>query len=203
MTLALFQDPGGPPVTYEPAVFSSYDLDSLVAAIKPCQYSWSMFGQAGDRPRLERWYHDDPTRSYRFGGGAPIPPTPFSGVMSEIRAAVAQRTGHEFDSCFANLYRDNWDTIDWHADDAPWIGPVIASVSFGSARRFRMRHKQRVPGRKRPQTEYQLGHGDLLVMGAGTQEVWEHCVPRTAANVGPRLNLTFRQTNKPVQRELF
>lgn len=203
MTMHMFTDPNGPPVTYTPGLFGEYDLDELVRAIRPQQYTWSMYGQAGNRMRLERWYHDDPARSYKFGGGDPIAPIPFAGLMSKLRAAVQMCTSERFDSCFVNLYRDEADKIDWHADDEAWIGPVIASVSFGSPRRFRMRHKQRVPGRKRPQCEFRLGHGDLLVMGAGCQEVWEHCVPSQAAAVGPRLNLTFRQTRPTPQGSLF
>lgn len=203
MTMHMFADPSGPPVTYTPGLFSEYDLDELVREIRPQQYTWSMYGKSGNRMRLERWYHDDPSRLYGFGGGAPMVPTPFTGTMRELRIAVEIHTGHEFDSCFANLYRNERDSIDWHADDEAWIGPVIASVSFGSPRRFRMRHKVRTPGRKHPQCEYRLGHGDLLVMGAGCQDVWEHCVPRQAAAVGPRLNLTFRQTRPRAQGELF
>lgn len=105
-----------------------------------------------------------------------------------LRRRVESTTGDSFDSCFVNFYRDGKDTIPWHADDDDWIGPVIASVSFGAPRRFLLRHNA-----TRTVREFRLGDGDLLVMGAGVQQEWQHCVPRTSAHVGPRINLTFRQ----------
>jgi alkylated DNA repair dioxygenase AlkB len=40
------------------------------------------------------------------------------------------------------------------------------------------------------------GHGDLLVMRGITNVEWGHWVPKTAKQVGERINLTFR--NKEV-----
>jgi alkylated DNA repair dioxygenase AlkB len=39
---------------------------------------------------------------------------------------------------------------------------------------------------------YQLGHGDLLVMGGSCQRTWEHAVPKTTAAAGPRISIQFR-----------
>jgi alkylated DNA repair dioxygenase AlkB len=39
---------------------------------------------------------------------------------------------------------------------------------------------------------YQLGHGDLLVMGGSCQRTWEHAVPKTARSTGPRISVQFR-----------
>lgn len=41
----------------------------------------------------------------------------------------------------ANLYRDCHDSVDWHADDEPALGPqpTIASLSFGDTRNFELR----------------------------------------------------------------
>jgi alkylated DNA repair dioxygenase AlkB len=49
-----------------------------------------------------------------------------------------------FNSVLLNDYRNGNDSVAWHADDEPELGlnPVIASVSFGQARRFDVRHKQ-------------------------------------------------------------
>jgi alkylated DNA repair dioxygenase AlkB len=42
-----------------------------------------------------------------------------------------------------NLYRNGVDSMGWHSDDERELGerPVIASVSLGATRRFRLRHK--------------------------------------------------------------
>ena len=55
----------------------------------------------------------------------------------------------------------------------------------------------RKPGKLPAKTlkhEYDLGHGDLLVMPPGTQAAWQHCVPKTKKPREARINLTFRQT---------
>ena len=67
----------------------------------------------------------------------------------------------------------------WHSDDEPELGPVpmIASLSLGGPRRFLLRHRQR---KDLPVHEIMLGHGALLLMGAGSQAAWRHSVPRTA-----------------------
>ena len=38
---------------------------------------------------------------------------------------------------------------------------------------------------------FELGHGDLLVMGGSCQRTWEHAVPKVAS-AGPRLSVQFR-----------
>ena len=39
---------------------------------------------------------------------------------------------------------------------------------------------------------FQLGHGDLVVMGGSCQRTWEHAIPKTARPVGPRISVQFR-----------
>jgi len=42
---------------------------------------------------------------------------------------------------------------------------------------------------------YELGHGDLLVMGGSCQRTWEHAVPKTTRPAGPRISVQFRPHN--------
>jgi alkylated DNA repair dioxygenase AlkB len=37
-----------------------------------------------------------------------------------------------------------------------------------------------------------LGHGDLIVMGGSCQRTWEHSIPKTERQVGPRISVQFR-----------
>jgi alkylated DNA repair dioxygenase AlkB len=78
----------------------------------------------------------------------------------------------------------------WHSDSEPELGPnpAIASLSFGAARRFRLRH------RRNPQLrlEIELDSGSVLLMAGATQSNYRHDLPRTARAIGPRINLTFR-----------
>ena len=39
---------------------------------------------------------------------------------------------------------------------------------------------------------FEVGHGDLLVMGGSCQRTWEHAVPKTSQAVGPRISVQFR-----------
>ena len=106
--------------------------------------------------------------------------------------------GLVFNSVLLNRYRDGRDGMGWHADDEPELGrnPVIASVSFGATRRFRLRHRR---DRVEPIT-LPLTDGSLLLMAGETQHRWVHAVPKTTVAVGERLNLTFRSVRvvKPV-----
>ena len=94
-----------------------------------------------------------------------------------------------FNSCLANLYRDGSDSMGYHSDDEPELGPrpTIASISLGARRNFALRHRV-----SRQRWTWSLGEGDLLVMRAEAQSDYAHAVPKTAKPVGPRMNLTFR-----------
>ena len=88
-----------------------------------------------------------------------------------------------------NRYRDGEDSVSWHRDDEPELGrdPVIASLSLGGTRRFKLR------GLATKETQdLDLGDGSLLLMSGPSQREWEHCVPKTKRPVGERVNLTFR-----------
>lgn len=96
-----------------------------------------------------------------------------------------------FNCVLLNLYRDGNDSMGWHSDDEPELGPdpVIASLSLGQPRRFVLRHRQ---DRQQPKIELLLDDGSLLLMRGSTQHHWQHALPRTRLACEPRLNLTFR-----------
>lgn len=160
----------------------------LLEGVSWQQDAISMYGNHYPLPRLHRWFADSP-RSYTWSG-IQMHPTPFPETLSELRQRVNQLGGAKFDSALCNLYRDGRDSVAWHADDEPEFGaaPVIASLSLGSERHFLLRrkddHAQRV--------SIALPHGSLLLMPAGTQQRWEHCLPKTRRPTGARINLTFR-----------
>jgi alkylated DNA repair dioxygenase AlkB len=109
---------------------------------------------------------------------------------------VEQATAHRFNSVLLNLYRNGRDSMGWHADDEPELGPApaIASVSLGALRRFRLRPRA---GLVHAPLSLDLPHGSLLLMRGPTQQHWQHALPKTARPVGPRLNLTFRWVAGP------
>lgn len=184
-----------PDVVYRHGLFRRrWTLEQLQAVLPLEQREARMYGQVLPVPRLECWHGPRP---YAFGGRVEQP-QPWPELLEDVRAAVNAQAFLDgvivpgdlpFDSCFANLYRNGDDHIPWHSDDEPWMGPTIASVTFGEARPFRLRHKA-----TGSTVTYRLGDGDLLIMRAGTQRDWEHCAPRVRGLAQARLNLTFRQT---------
>ena len=152
-----------------------------------------IFGRRRRVPRLVAW-HGDPLARYTYSGTR-HEPLPWTAALLEIRARVEALTGDTFNSVLLNLYRDGADSMGWHADDEPELGrnPQIASVSLGATRRFRLQHRRR----KSEVLSLDLGHGSLLLMAGETQHHWRHCVPKTAAPVGERINLTFRRISPP------
>jgi alkylated DNA repair dioxygenase AlkB len=93
-----------------------------------------------------------------------------------------------FRSIGCNLYRDGTDSVAWHGDTVrkTMPEPIVAIVSLGQPRRFLLR-----PRGGGASIRYELGTGDLLVMGGTCQHTWEHSVPK-ARSAGPRLSVTFR-----------
>jgi len=108
-----------------------------------------------------------------------------------LRSAVEQVCGHSFNSVLLNYYRNEQDSMGFHSDDEPELGPkpVIASLSFGATREFVFKHKTRkdVKPYKIP-----LVAGTLLVMRSDTQTHWQHGIAKSRRPCGARVNLTFR-----------
>lgn len=73
--------------------------------------------------------------------------------------------------------------------------PTIASVSFGAARDFVLRHN----GDRSRKISVHLSEGDVLIMAGTTQQHWQHCVPKRKAVCHPRINLTFRTILEPAE----
>lgn len=167
-------------------------LDELTEQTSWAQESITLFGRQVPQPRLTAWFGLGMDVRTRYRTTAPAEPWP--PPLEAMRRDLEAHTGVPFNSALANLYRDGGDAVAWHADDEPALGPapVIASVSLGAPRRFRLRRRDGSLA-----TEVTLGRGDLLVMGGDTQRLWVHCVPRTKAVTGPRVNLTFRAYAAP------
>ncbi|MES2603293.1 MAG: alpha-ketoglutarate-dependent dioxygenase AlkB [Pseudomonadota bacterium] len=146
-------------------------------------------GRAVAVPRLQAWYGDAETH-YGYSG-LRLTPHPWTPLLTTLREDLQQRLSLPFNSVLLNYYRDGQDSVAWHSDDERKLGPdpQIASLSFGTSRRFELKHKQR---RDLKKMTIDLDDGSLLVMGSGVQQHWSHQVPKEPAVTGARLNLTFR-----------
>jgi alkylated DNA repair dioxygenase AlkB len=140
-------------------------------------------------PRLTAWYAD-PGVSYHYSG-VTHHPQPWTPLLLPIKQRVEAAANHSFNSLLLNYYRTGQDSIGMHADDEPELGtnPMIGSLSFGAARHFILKHNQ--TGAKHT---IDLTDGSLLIMAGTCQHFWKHGIPKTKADVGPRINLTFRHT---------
>ncbi len=138
-------------------------------------------------PRLMCWYGDAEV-VYRYSG-VNHQPLPWTMALQAAREKVEQRCECAFNSVLANLYRNGQDSMGCHADDEKELGPnpVIASLSLGDERLFKLHHKT-----SKEKLDIVLGHGDLLIMAGEMQHHWLHSVPKTKKTKSPRINLTFR-----------
>jgi len=166
-------------------------FERLLQEIPWERHRLSMFGREVDSPRLSCWI-GDPGSTYTYSRSR-FEPRPWTASLFPLRERVQAFCGACFNSVLANLYRDGQDSMGWHSDDEPELGarPVIASVSLGAERRFRLRRKaprgQRVTPLGLP-----LAHGSLLCMAGDTQRYYQHDLPKVAGAMGARINLTFR-----------
>jgi alkylated DNA repair dioxygenase AlkB len=179
-------------VVYWPTAFAMPTAERLLREVETTtawrQETIQMYGKAVPIPRLSAWY-GDPGCAYSYSG-IDMTPAPWTSALAAIKSHVERVAVADFNSVLCNLYRDGDDSVAWHADDEPELGPrpVIASVSLGATRTFCLRH------RDDPERRWQidLEHGSLLVMQGSTQRHWLHQLPKTTRRVGRRINLTFR-----------
>ena len=160
----------------------------LVDAIEWEQNDITIAGRTIKIPRLTCWMGD---AAYTYSG-VRNEPRPMPEPLVELHARLQTESKAAYNSCLANLYRDGRDSISYHSDDEPELGPrpTIASVSLGDRRRFTIRHQ--ASGQS---WSLDLGAGDLLIMSDESQSDYRHAVPKTRRPVGPRMNLTFRWFN--------
>src|SRR5690606_7487302 len=101
-------------------------------------------------------------------------PLEWPPCLASLRAQLEEDLGQPLNSVLANLYRNESDSMGWHADSERELGqsPTIVSLSLGETRRFWLKHKTA------PTVRLALGHGSLLVMRGSTQHFWKHSVPK-------------------------
>lgn len=176
-------------VTLQDALFTKEQSDhfytQLLRNTPWREYQMKVYDKTVTVPRMIAWYED------KDNPGAEPDALDWTPDLLEIRETVERQTGYHFNSVLLNLYRDGSDGVSWHSDRQETIGqnPVIASVTFGETRMFRLRHKYQ---KEKLQVEIPLHHGSLLLMAGTTNSFWQHEVPKTARKVLPRINLTFR-----------
>src|SRR5215813_13211674 len=139
-----------------------------------------MYDRVVDVPRLLCFYEED----------QPLPDPTLVEAKATLDAHYGAELGEPFRTAGLCLYRDGRDSVAWHGDR---IGrsrtedTMVAIVSLGTPRPLLLR-----PRRGGTALRFEVGHGDLLVMGGSCQRTWEHAVPKTSQPVGPRISVQFR-----------
>ena len=168
---------------------SVHYLDQLLSEVNWQQNKIKMFGKIFDEPRLTAWYGDEGI-SYKYSG-IQLEPTPWSGLLDELKSKVNAAVSTEFNSALLNYYRDGQDSMGYHQDNEPELGvnPVIASLTLGVERTFQLKH---ITDKTIKRKDIPLRSGSLLIMAGATQHYWKHQIPKTKKAIGPRLSITFR-----------
>jgi alkylated DNA repair dioxygenase AlkB len=161
---------------------------ALVAELCWEQREIVLFGRRLLQPRLVAWAGDLP---YRYSGQT-LPPRPPTATVTRLLERVVARQGVGFNHVLVNRYRDGQDSMGFHADAEPELGPdpVVATLSFGATRRLVLAPRNRRDGEKR---RYPLAAGDLLVMGGTCQTWFRHGIPRDSRVTEERISLTMRK----------
>lgn len=162
-------------------------LQELLADTPWQQQEITVFHRQLPMPRLTCWMGE---AAYTYSNLRNDPGLWTSSVV-EIREQMTTLTGQKFNGVLLNLYRDGQDSMGWHADNEASLGsaPMIPSVNLGATRRMRFKPRKGRPG---DAFGFDLPHGSVLLMSGATQENWLHTITKTAKQVGPRINLTFR-----------
>lgn len=150
-------------------------FEALLAVIPWKSERRMMYEREVDVPRL--------VASARIDGALIAP-------LAEVLPIVERMVGVRFTSIGMNLYRDGRDSVAPHNDRLPELiaSQPIALLSLGATRRMTIRSK----ATPRRILDLDLEPGSLLVMSYETQRHYDHGIPKTTAEVGPRISLAFR-----------
>jgi len=116
-----------------------------------------MYDRVVDVPRLLCFYDS----------GQPLPDPALDSALSALNAHYVAELGEEFCTAGLCLYRDGRDSVAWHGDRfgrGRSADTMVAILSLGTPRALALR-----PRGGGPSMRFELGHGDLIVMGGSCQ----------------------------------
>lgn len=179
-------------IEYYPSFFnveqSNDFFKKLQTEIPWQQDAITVFGKTLLQPRLTALFGNE-GKPYSYSNIV-MQPHKWNPILTFIKEEIENVCNKKFTTVLLNYYRDGKDSNGWHADNEKELGnnPLIASVSFGAKRAFHLQHNTI----KDAKQKIMLENGSLLIMSGETQHYWKHQIPKTAKDIGPRINLTFR-----------
>lgn len=118
---------------------------------------------------------------------------PLADLLAGLSATLTERyrrplRGMALSNLSLAYYRDGNDSVAFHGDKVGRLAndTIVATVSVGAPRRFLLK-----PNAGGPSLTFDLGWGDLFVMGGSCQSTWQHAVPKRA-HADPRISIMFR-----------
>ncbi|WP_370249143.1 alpha-ketoglutarate-dependent dioxygenase AlkB [Nocardioides sp.] len=145
-----------------------------------------------ERRRMYDRMVDVPRLQHTYMVGDPLPHEGLVAAREALSMHYLPELGEPFRTAGCCYYRDGRDSVAWHGDTVgrgATHDTMVAIVSLGDPRRLALRPRGGGEG-----LSFEMGHGDLLVMGGSCQRTWEHAVPKVA-HAGPRLSVQFRPLN--------
>lgn len=169
-------------VDHQPGWFTGSEtvFDKLERSVPWRAERRQMYDRIVDVPRLVCFYDENDQ----------LPDPVLAEAKSTLSLHYRDELGEPFATSGLCFYRDGGDSVAWHGDDtgrSRTEDTMVAILSLGTARPLLLR-----PRGGGESIRFNLGHGDLLVMGGSCQRTWEHCVPKSARTLGPRISIQFR-----------
>lgn len=177
-------------VIFAEAFLAPSEAEVLFASFEALPWSRGKF-MGRPVPREEIWIGP---YGYKFSGRT-LQPVEWMLEIEAIRNKIQNKYGGDYNSVLLNRYANDQDSVSWHSDDEPEMESAhpIASLSLGASREFLIRPVKRKSKSKNAVQIYTLTSGSLLIMPAGFQQSFQHCVPKSQMPCSARVNLTFRR----------
>lgn len=125
---------------------------------------------------------------------------PSEGRVAELLRALARTLAERYGRPFPNIslayYRNGNDSVAFHGDKLGRLvdDAIVATLSVGEPRRFLLKPNSSKPNGTASASgslSYDLGWGDLFVMGGTCQRTWQHAIPKRR-HAHPRISIMFR-----------
>ena len=167
-------------------------IDELMAEITALAFRQ----ESDEHGPLDReiFYCGDAGRLFEFGGLSLVPEA-WPECLLRARRLVAEACDLPealFSACLVNRYREGKGSIPFHSDDVTRHDPpLVASLSLGGPRLFRLRPKLDAPEPLLP--EHMLEPGSIVILdGPEAHSHYEHQLPLTGGKNPLRISCTFR-----------
>lgn len=178
-------------VYYHPTAFHAAEIETYFQRLHQ-EIPWEhdevfLFGKRYITGRKVAWFAKNKTE-YAYSG-TKKQGLEWTDTLESITKRVESITGQTYNACLLNYYAHGKEGMGWHADNesSRIAGSSIASISFGAARRFDLKHRE-----TNEKISIWLESGSLLDMTGKTQDCWLHTLPKSSKIDSPRINLTFR-----------